>query len=169
MTTLIPASAPAITATAEDFKRAFRAHPAAVVIITTDGGSGPAGFTATSLTSLSLTPPLVSFALATNSSSWPHVRDATGAVVHFLADEHEGLATRFATSGIDRFAAPTRFTRLPGGEPVLDGVAGWLYLDIEARVPAGDHHLVIGRVRQVNTETAYQPLVYHAGAYRTLD
>ncbi|CAM5609152.1 hypothetical protein SGLAM104S_05584 [Streptomyces glaucescens] len=42
MTTLIPASAPAITATAEDFKRVFRAHPAAVVIITTDGGSGPA-------------------------------------------------------------------------------------------------------------------------------
>ncbi|CAM5609204.1 4-hydroxyphenylacetate 3-monooxygenase, reductase component OS=Streptomyces glaucescens OX=1907 GN=SGLAU_03940 PE=4 SV=1 [Streptomyces glaucescens] len=111
----------------------------------------------------------MSFALATNSSSWPHVRDATGAVVHFLADEHEGLATRFATSGIDRFAAPTRFTRLPSGEPVLDGVAGWLYLDSEARVPAGDHHLVIGRVRQVNTETAYQPLVYHAGGYRTLD
>lgn len=33
----------------EDFKRAFRNHPAGVAIITADAGEGPSGLTATSV------------------------------------------------------------------------------------------------------------------------
>src|ERR1700749_3703869 len=66
MSTTVPGIAP------ERFKQAFRNHPAGVVVVTVDAGHGPTGFTATSLTSLSLAPPLVSFRISTRTSSRPH-------------------------------------------------------------------------------------------------
>lgn len=150
------------------FKRIFRNHPAGVVVVTVDAGRGPAGFTATSLTSLSLTPPLVSFGIGATASSWPHVEDAAAAVVNFLSAEQEDVARRFATSGIDRFAAPTRWRRLPGGEPVLDGVSGWLRVGFEQVVPAGDHRIVIARVEDSWHDGGRGPLLFHDGAYHAL-
>ncbi|GHH72731.1 flavin-dependent reductase [Streptomyces sulfonofaciens] len=161
-----PGSSPGI---AQDrFRQAFRRHPAGVVVVTLDAGRGPAGFTATSLTSLSPAPPLVSFAIADTASSWPHVESAETAVVHFLGAEQEPLARRFATSGIDRFAKPTSWRRLPTGEPVLDGVAGRLRLGVERRIPAGDHHIVVCRVLDSWLDADRDPLLYHDGAYHSL-
>ncbi|WP_079176011.1 flavin reductase family protein [Actinacidiphila rubida] len=152
----------------ERFKEMFRNHPAGVVVVTLDAGRGPAGFTATSLTSLSLTPPLVSFGIAVTASSWPHVERAGSAVVNFLGAQQEDVARRFATSGIDRFAAPTRWRRLPEGEPVLDGVSGWLRLGLDQVVPAGDHRIVVGRVEDSWLGTDRSPLLFHDGAYHSL-
>ncbi|GAA0206760.1 flavin reductase family protein [Saccharothrix mutabilis subsp. mutabilis] len=159
MTAVLPSSA---------FRAAFRRHPAGVVVITADAEHGPAGFTATSLTSVCAEPPLVSFGVSTGSSSWPHVRDARGVVVHFLGAHQEDLARRFATSGLDRFAAPTRWRRLAGGEPVLDGVAGWLRAEVESRLPVGDHHLVLARVVETALRDDVPPLLYHDGRYHTI-
>ncbi|MFD0022323.1 flavin reductase family protein [Streptomyces sp. NPDC058382] len=150
------------------FKQAFRRYPAGVVVVTADAGQGPIGFTATSLSSLSLDPPLVSFGIGTTTSSWPHIERARTAVVNFLGAEQRDLATTFATSGIDRFAAPTRWHRLPEGEPALDGVAGRLRLEIEQLVPAGDHRIVIARVVDVRLDERRSPLLFHDGAYHSL-
>jgi len=165
-----PASteAPDASLAPERFKAAFRGHPAGVVVITVPGSAGPAGFTATSLASLSLDPPLVSFAINSTASSWPHIRDGGTAVVHFLTAGHEELARRFATSGIDRFAEPTRYCLLPGGEPLLNGVVNWLLISLEDLIPAGDHRIVIGRVTRARTSTDHRPLLYHDGAYHSL-
>ncbi|MFI0900977.1 flavin reductase family protein [Streptomyces sp. NPDC020983] len=152
----------------ERFKQIFRNHPAGVVVVTVDAGRGPAGFTATSLTSLSLHPPLVSFGIGAGTSSWPHVEQARSAVVNFLGAGQEEVARTFATSGIDRFAAPTAWRRLPQGEPVLDGVGSWLRVGIEQIVPAGDHRVVIGRVQESWTDGTRSPLLFHDGRYHTL-
>jgi flavin reductase (DIM6/NTAB) family NADH-FMN oxidoreductase RutF len=170
---LDPAVGRQITRTATEpvdsvrFRRAFRRHPAGVVVITVDAGQGPAGFTATSLTSLSAEPALVSFGISATSSSWPHVREARTAVVHFLGAEHEEVARTFATSGIDRFAAPTRWRRLATGEPLLDGIEGWLRVTLQHRLPAGDSHLVVARVEEASLAES-SPLLYHDGGYHTL-
>ncbi|MGA4798003.1 flavin reductase family protein [Streptomyces lavendulocolor] len=158
-------SGPVADLAPDRFRQAFRAYPAGVVVVTADAGRGPVGFTATSLTSLSLTPPLVSFAVATTSSSWPHIEQAGTAVVHFLGADQEALARRFATSGIDRFAEPTAWRRLPTGEPVLDGVAGLLRLTVEDLVPAGDHRIVVARVVDAWQEPGRRPLLFHDGGY----
>ncbi|MFI9812748.1 flavin reductase family protein [Saccharothrix variisporea] len=159
MTAVLPSSA---------FRAAFRRHPAGVVVITTDSEHGPVGFTATSLTSVSAEPPLVSFGISTTSSSWPHVREAHSVVVHFLGAHQEELARRFATSGLDRFATPTRWRRLAGGEPVLDDVAGWLRAEVESLIPVGDHHLVLARVVDTVLHEDTGPLLYHDGRYHTI-
>ncbi|WP_441247656.1 flavin reductase family protein [Kitasatospora sp. McL0602] len=153
---------------ADRFREVFRRHPAGVVVITVDAGRGPAGFTATSLTSLSLDPPLVSFAVSATSSSWPHVRDASTAVVNFLGAEHELLARQFAARGIDRFAPPTRWRRLADGAPVLEEAPAWLRVRLEQRVTAGDHRIVVARVEESWLARSHRPLVHHDGRYHAL-
>jgi flavin reductase (DIM6/NTAB) family NADH-FMN oxidoreductase RutF len=159
---------------AKQFRRVFRHHAAGVAVVTTDAGRGAAGVTVTSLASLSAEPPLLSFSISLTASTWPHLRDARTAVVHLLGAGHAELARTFATSGIDRFAAPTRWHRLPTGEPVLDAAAAWLRVSIEYRHPAGGSRLVIGRVEEagrveeVSLAEAGGPLLYHDGAYHAL-
>ncbi|WP_435837828.1 flavin reductase family protein [Streptantibioticus parmotrematis] len=161
-----PAGPPGVSA--DGFRRAFRGHPAGVVVITADAGRGPVGFTATSLTSLSLDPPLVSFGIGTSTSSWPHLKVAETAVVNFLGAGQEALARRFATSGADRFAEPTRWHRLPHGEPALDDVSAALRVRIESLVAAGDHRIVVARVEDAWSDGRGGSLVYHDGAYHPL-
>jgi flavin reductase (DIM6/NTAB) family NADH-FMN oxidoreductase RutF len=150
---------------AQTYRAVFRRHAAGVVVITADTGAQPAGFTATSLTSVSLDPPLVSFAIATTASSWPTVAAAVSVVVNFLADDQHALATTFATSGINRFAAPTRWSRLVTGEPVLDDAGSHLRAEIVERLPVGDHHVVVAQVTHAWTRRERGPLVYCGGAY----
>src|SRR4051812_12796342 len=131
------------------FREVFRRHAAGVAVVATDAGRGPVGVTVTSLASVSAEPPLLSFSVSATSSTWPHLRDADTAVVHLLGAQQAGLARTFATSGIDRFAEPTRWHRLPTGEPVLDAAAAWLRVEIEHRHPAGGARLIVGRIQQV--------------------
>ncbi|NUV70556.1 MULTISPECIES: flavin reductase family protein [unclassified Streptomyces] len=166
LTVTVPSYAPVHSP--DRFKQIFRRYPAGVVVVTADSGRGPVGFTATSLTSLSLDPQLVSYGIGTTTSSWPHVEVAASTVVNFLGADQEALARTFATSGIDRFAAPTGWRRLPGGEPVLDGVAGWLRLETEQIVPAGDHRIVIARVTESWLDEGRSPLLFHDGSYHSL-
>ncbi|GAA2395476.1 flavin reductase family protein [Dactylosporangium salmoneum] len=145
------------------FRALLRRHAAGVVVITAPGAR-PAGFTATSFTSVSLDPPLVSFCLDRRSSSWPALESATHVGVHVLTEQQEELARRFATSGIDRFAAPLRWQPGPYGVPVLGGALAVLVCRVAERVHAGDHAIVLGEpVHGEHSEGA--PLLYHNGRY----
>lgn len=161
-----PASAEAAGGQPRDvFLSAFRRHAAGVAVVT---APGPAGFTATSLTSMSLDPPLLSFGISVGSSSWPAIRDADGFVVHILAGDQRDLAELFATKGADRFADRDRWESLPGGEPLLYGAAAWLLCRTQERFIAGDHRLVVGRVVEGHTDPAHPPLLYHDGSFGAL-
>jgi len=152
---------------ADEFRLAFRHHAGGVVVITLDGGAGPVGFTATSLTSVSADPPMLSFAIGHTTSSWPHLNGASSVVVNFLSHDQHDIATIFATSNIDRFAAPTRWHRLPTGEPVLDHARRWLRCDIRRRIPVGDHHLIVGEITDISAPAVEfeSALVYHGGTF----
>ncbi|MFE0859734.1 flavin reductase family protein [Streptomyces rochei] len=155
-------------ATADLLRSAFRRHAAGVAVITARGEAGPVGFTATSLTSVSTAPPLLSFGIGTGSSSWPVVSEAEYVGVHVLGELQEELAATFARSGADRFAAPTAWRDGPEGVPVLDGVLAWLVCRVVGRVPAGDHRVVLAEVLLGDPEGAGRPLLYHQGRYNGL-
>lgn len=165
MSVVLPA--PESVVDVDAYRSVFRRHAAGVVVITADAGHGPVGFTATSLVSVSLLPPLVSFALSTTASSWPSVNAATSVVINFLDAGQDEIARRFATSGIDRFAEPTRWSRLRTGEPVLDEAPTFLRGLVEHRFGVGDHHIVVARLATVAERREHAPLVYHAGSYAT--
>ncbi|TDW89853.1 MULTISPECIES: flavin reductase family protein [Kribbella] len=150
---------------ADVYRSVFRRHAAGVVVITADSGHGPVGFTATSLVSISLLPPLVSFAIATSASSWPTVSTASSVVINFLSADQHAIAGRFATSGIDRFAEPTRWSRLATGEPALDDAPSFLRAQIAHRFAVGDHYLVVARLATHTERREHEPLLYHDGRY----
>jgi flavin reductase (DIM6/NTAB) family NADH-FMN oxidoreductase RutF len=149
------------------FQRLFRHHAGGVVVVTLDAGAGPTGFTVTSLSSVSLHPPLVSFAVDQSSSSWPHLSAAETIVVNFLGNDQQDLARRFATSGIDRFAPPVAWTRRSSGEPVLQHARRWLRARVSNLYPAGDHRLVVAEIIEV-TIVGHDALVYHGGTFHPI-
>ncbi len=93
----------------------FRRHAAGVAVVTAQGGGRPVGFTATSLSSVSAEPPLISFGIGVGGSSWPVMSEADHVGVHILGEHQEALAGVFATSGADRFGAPTGWREGPEG------------------------------------------------------
>ena len=121
---VLPSSEPVLGA--EDFKAAFRNHPAGVAVITADAGDGPVGLTATSVFSVSAEPPLLVFSLSATSSSTPTLSRASTVVVHLLSEAELDIAILCATSGIDRFADTSIWARLPTGEPYFTATPVWI-------------------------------------------
>ncbi len=155
-----------MTVTVEpDLFRSLLRHQASTVTVVTAPGRPPAGFTATSFTSVSLRPPLVSFCLDRGSSSWPAVAAAGYLAVHLLAEGQQELARTFATSGIDRFAAPTAWRSGPHDVPVLDGALAVLICQVVRRVDAGDHTVVLAAPLLGHHLAEGTPLLYHQGRY----
>ncbi|MDX6361037.1 MAG: hypothetical protein QOC85_40 [Streptomyces sp.] len=146
----------------------FRRHAAGVAVITAQSERGPVGFTATSLASVSAEPPLISFGIGTGASSWPAVSEADHVGVHILGEHQQELAGTFARSGADRFGEPTRWRKGPEGVPVLDDVLAWLVCRVVARVPAGDHRIVLAEVSLGDPSGAGSPLLYHQGRFNGL-
>jgi flavin reductase (DIM6/NTAB) family NADH-FMN oxidoreductase RutF len=146
----------------------FRRHAAGVAVITARGDAGPVGFTATSLTSVSAEPPMLSFGIGTGASSWPAVAETDHVGVHILGEHQQDLAATFARSGADRFGAATAWREGPEGVPVLDDVQAWLVCRIAARVPAGDHRLVLAEVVLGDSTGPGRPLLYHQGRFHGL-
>lgn len=145
----------------------FRQHAAGVAVITAQGAT-PVGFTATSLSSVSAEPPMISFGIGTGASSWPVIAEAEHVGVHLLGEHQQDLAATFARSGADRFGAPTCWYEGPEGVPVLDGVLAWLVCRIVARVPAGDHRIVLAEVLLGDPSGGGRPLLYHQGRFNGL-
>src|SRR4051794_13077190 len=145
MSVVIPAARPAeadSAGVAPDLLRSVLRHHAKGVAVITTGIDAPAGFCATSLTSVSLDPPVVLFAIGHGTSSWAAVDAAPHVMVHLLAEGQEDTARRFGQSGADRFGPGTRWHRGPYGLPVLDDVLAWMVLAQMSKLPVGDHALV---------------------------
>jgi flavin reductase (DIM6/NTAB) family NADH-FMN oxidoreductase RutF len=149
------------------FRSVFRRHAAGVAVITASGAR-PAGFTATSLTSVSAEPPLLSFGVSTRASAWPTVAQAPFVGVHLLGEHQEELAATFARSGADRFAPPTAWRPGPQGVPLLEDVPAWLVARVVARIPAGDHRIVVAQAVAADPAGPGRPLLYHQGGFNTL-
>ncbi|GAA2709928.1 MULTISPECIES: flavin reductase family protein [Streptomyces] len=160
-------ASPADLGSPELLRSVFRRHAAGVAVITAQGAR-PAGFTATSLTSVAAEPPLVSFGVGTGSSSWPVLAGAEHVGVHILGEHQQQLAATFARSGADRFAPPTRWRPGPHGVPVLEDVLAWLVCRVVARVPAGDHRVVLAEVVAGDPTGDGRPLLYHQGRFNAL-
>ena len=75
-----------------------------VTVVTAVTGSGPIGFTCQAFSSLSLDPPLVVFAPARTSRTWPRLRDIGRFCVNVLAEDQTALSQTFARKGTDKFA-----------------------------------------------------------------
>jgi 3-hydroxy-9,10-secoandrosta-1,3,5(10)-triene-9,17-dione monooxygenase reductase component len=134
------------------------------VVVVTAADEEPFGFTCQSFASLSLTPPLVSFAPSRTSRTWPRIRTVGAFCINILAADQQHLSGQFARSGTDKFAG-VAWTPSAMGSPVLDGVIGWVDCTLWTEYDGGDHTIVIGRVHDLAAYENRQPLLFHRGAY----
>ncbi|MBO2447940.1 flavin reductase family protein [Actinomadura barringtoniae] len=147
------------------FRQALSLHAAGVVVITASSGGSPTGLTATSFSSVSLEPPLVSFNVDRSSTTWPALGAADRFAVNILAGDQAELAARFARRGVDRFAPPTSWRADEHDTPVLDGACAHLFCSPYATIDIGDHILVVGLVIDADLLTGGRPLLYHRGRF----
>jgi 3-hydroxy-9,10-secoandrosta-1,3,5(10)-triene-9,17-dione monooxygenase reductase component len=127
-------------------------------------GGRPLGLAVNSFTSVSLRPPLVAFCVATSSATWPRLRAVGAFCVNILAEDQEALSRVFATHGLDRFEG-VGWRPSPSGAPVLAGVLAWIDCTVDAEYEAGDHLIVVGRVRELDLAHEGRPLVFYRGGY----
>lgn len=154
----------------EDFKGAFRNHPAGVAIVTADAGDGPVAMTVTSVFSVSAEPALLVFSVSDLSSSAQTLIAADTLVVHLLGADQLDIAKLGATSGIDRFADTSIWSRLVTGEPYFPGAQTWIRGRVINSLRAGTSTVVVVHALQADAPetdapeadaTESRPLVYH--------
>jgi flavin reductase (DIM6/NTAB) family NADH-FMN oxidoreductase RutF len=160
----------------DEFKVAFRDHPAGVAVVTADTGLGPVGLTATSVFSVSADPPILVFSLSDASSSTPTLKTADTVVVHLLGARDLWLAQLCATSGIDRFENKSLWERLRTGEPYFPSASRWIRAEVVSRTSAGTSTVVAVQALETGISTAEtgdmvgdpSPLVYHNRTWHAL-
>lgn len=152
------------------FKTAFRNHPLGVAVVTADPGNAPVAMTVSSLSSVSASPPVLSFSASSASSSTPILEEADTVVVHMLGAGQLELAKLGATSGIDRFADVSAWYRLPTGEPVFRAAQAWMRAGIVHRVGVGGSVVYLAHVIEaaLDDESSTDPLVYHNRTWHRL-
>lgn len=152
----------------DTFRRVMGSIPTGVAVVTSaDAGGAFVGLTVNSLASLSLDPPLVTWALRLESPLVSAFRSRGAFVVNLLAVDQQALSRRFASPSADRFdALDTTVTH--DGLPRIEGAAAYLECVVHRDLAVGDHVLFVGTVRMA-TATGRRMLGYCAGRYFDLE
>ncbi|MEV6930267.1 flavin reductase family protein [Dactylosporangium sp. NPDC051485] len=149
-------------------RQAFGVFPSGVVAVAACVDGDLVGLAASSFTSVSLDPPLVSFSVANASKTWPALRRAAHLGVTVLAARHGGLARQLAGPVESRFDG-VEFALSDGGAVTLpDGLAQFdttIYREVEA----GDHTIVLLQLHAVQHADHSLPLVFHRSAFGLRD
>jgi flavin reductase (DIM6/NTAB) family NADH-FMN oxidoreductase RutF len=153
--------------TPDVLKGAFATFPSGITAVAAIRDGRPRGLAASSFTSVSLDPPLVSVCIARTSTTWPALRTAPRLGLSVLAQEHGRVARSLAARGIDRFA-DVSWECTPQGAVFVDGSALWLDCTRYDELPAGDHEIVLLCVQQLWTYPEVSPLVFHGSKFRQL-
>lgn len=129
------------------------------------------GLTVSAFTAVSLEPPLVLVALATEATSCEMIAESGILAVNILSEEQEFLSERFAARAPlvnDSFdGVPHHFEAT--GAPILEGCVAWYDCRVAATYVGGDHTLFVGRVEAIGLgDESRRPLLYFANRYAHL-
>jgi flavin reductase (DIM6/NTAB) family NADH-FMN oxidoreductase RutF len=144
----------------------YRRLASGVSVVTALGEHGLTGLTASSVTSVSLSPPLLLVSLTNRSRTLAAIRARRAFAVHLLRSDQQELAGHFAGSRAQE-ALDQPQHRVVLGAPVLPDVLAWSACLLEAEHVYGDHTLVIGAVAAAHVGIG-RPLVWHDRAYAEL-
>jgi flavin reductase (DIM6/NTAB) family NADH-FMN oxidoreductase RutF len=149
-----------VSAGGEELRALMRRFPAGVAVVGVDLEGERLGLTVGTLIPLSLTPPLVGFAVRREAALHELLRATSTFGVSLLAAGQEGLAQHFAR-GVPPIALWEGVSvREDPGPPLLEGALGWLVARVVAEVPAGEDTFFVGEVVSVEDGTKNRPLVY---------
>jgi flavin reductase (DIM6/NTAB) family NADH-FMN oxidoreductase RutF len=153
--------------TSDVLRHAFGLFPSGVTAICGMVDGHPAGLAASSFTSVSLDPPLVSVCIAHTSSTWPMLRQCRWLGVSVLAQDHGPVARQLAAKHVERFQ-DVAWEAAEGGAVFLQNAALWLECSVTREVSAGDHNIVLLDVAAAMPYPDITPMVFHGSKFRSL-
>lgn len=136
------------------------------IVTTTDAEGRDQGMTVSAFSSLSLEPPLVLVCIDHHASAWPAFECAEHFAINILGSQQEALSRRFSSRDGDRFEG-VGFTRGSSGVALLDDTLAAVECRVTARMPHGDHSILVGSVEH-GAARDLQPLLYYRGGYASL-
>ena len=141
-----------------------------VTVVTSVGADGtPVGTTANAVTSLSLEPPLVLACFDLGSATLAAISGHGAFAVNVLGHRQRHLSANFARRGLAAAWDGVRHQRGPTGSPRLADVIAVIECTVERAFPGGDHEIVIGRVRHVESDgDGATPLLFWRGQYTAI-
>ncbi|WP_248958950.1 flavin reductase family protein [Sphaerisporangium perillae] len=151
----------------DGLRKVFGIFPTGVVAVAAKVDGELVGLAASSFTSVSLRPPLVSFSVAKASKTWPWLRRARHLGVTILADHHGPVARRLAGPAEARFDGVDVALSGLGAVTLVDGLAQF-DTTIYQEVQAGDHIIVLLELHAVEHVDTSSPLVFHRSAFSRL-
>ena len=161
-------STPAISKIEKEyFRRILSKFASGVTVVTTrDADGAPHGMTASSFTSVSLTPPLVLVCVDHRARILEHFRIREHFGINILGADQRELSVKFAGGDVDRFQG---VAWQPGktSVPLLADVLATLECARTNLITAGDHDIVIGEVLHADCRDG-EPLVFYGSQYRLL-
>jgi len=153
--------------TPAEFRTAMRCLAGGVTIVTTREPDGrPTGLTASSFTSVSLSPPLVLVCVSHAATAYPAFAAHGWFAANLLRHDQEMLSRRFAQTGGDKFSGVGHRTGRTG-LPLIEGALAALECRVIQQHEAGDHTIFVGEV-EATTIAEGEPLLYFGGVYHAL-
>ncbi|MER5872373.1 flavin reductase family protein [Streptomyces sp. NPDC002044] len=152
----------------EKFREVLGHFASGVVAVTGVAPDGsPAGMAISSFNAVSLDPLLVSFCIGHTSRTWPLLLASDRICINILSEHQQHVSACLSRSGGQKFGE-LAWTSSPGGLPLLDGALAWLEGTVDAQHRAGDHDIVVAKVRRLDVAERSGPLIHYRGAYRRL-
>lgn len=150
----------------DQFRAVLGNYPTGVAVVTgIDRAGQPLGMVVGTFTSVSLDPPLVAFLPMKTSRTFNSLREASGRFcINILAADQEGICRTLAGPGENKFAT-VDWHRSPAGNPIVDGAVAWIDCEYANVVDGGDHHIVLGAVKDMGLERDALPLLFFQRGY----
>lgn len=148
-------------------RAAYGCFPSGVTAVCALVDGVPVGMAASSFTSVSMDPPLVSVCVQNTSTTWPKLRDRPRLGLSVLAEGHDAACLALSGKQGDRFAG-VHWESTADDAIYVHGSTLWLDCAVEQEVPAGDHAIVLLRVAGLHADPNQAPLVFHGSRFRTL-
>jgi flavin reductase (DIM6/NTAB) family NADH-FMN oxidoreductase RutF len=125
------------------------------------------GMAASSFTSVSLDPALVSVCVANTSTTWPKLAKLNRLGLSVLAGDHAPIARALASKTGDRFDG-VDWTSTDSGAVFVHGATLWLECAPFKRVAAGDHEIVVLQIVALAMYPDVAPMVFHRSNFHEL-
>ncbi|WP_432838354.1 flavin reductase family protein [Dactylosporangium sp. CA-092794] len=145
---------------------AFGAFPTGVVAVAASIEGRLVGLAASSFTSVSLEPPLVSLSVAKGSTTWPELRRAEHLGVTVLAEDHGALCRQLSGPAQQRFTGVAFEITDRGAVMLAEGIAQY-DCTIRDEFEGGDHVIVLLELHAV-AQRPGQPLIFHRSEFARL-
>jgi flavin reductase (DIM6/NTAB) family NADH-FMN oxidoreductase RutF len=157
-----------MTIDGRELRNALGRFTTGVCVITTVTGTGEAlGLTANSFASVSLDPPLVLWSLQNNSDVYAAFSSPRYYAINVLADQQLEHSNQYATKG-DHLLTREHYSAGEYGAPIIKESLVSFECELYKVHEGGDHLIIVGLVKAMQSRVDGDPLLFYSGAYRQL-